>query len=875
MAGTESRQTTALVIAAVFLACSTVFVTLRLISRTLVVRKLQPDDWFIIAAWVVSFGLSFSICYGASVGLGRHEIDVPADWEAPLKKSEYAFSVLYNPALMLTKTSILVFYLRLSTTEKIFKWACYATLVVVNVGGLALSILNIAQCRPLSSAFETPIPNGAKCTDIVTLYLSSAPLNIITDLAILFLPFPVLTSIKLPRKQKIILLVTFGFGVFIAVVDVVRIAYLQQAFMTRIESVQTNSHSEGPDARNSSDFSWYGAISYTWSAIEVHVGIMVACVPGLKPLVSRFLPKMLRDSDKEDFTIRSSDASRSMSEMQTAQRIPSATKSPVRDRGESVAPDEGPIGMMDFLTTPDMTELPQIQRTDTTMTPTTPNFFDFVNIQGKKSMVHMTTEESLFPVAMVTVLFFIWGFAYGLLDSLNAQFQNVAHMSIGQTIGIHSAYFAGYFVASASFGHLVLRFWGFKACYIVGLAIYACGTLVFWPAAVLTSFPAFLVSNFIVGMGLSTLEVSANLFISLCGPQEYMEIRLNLSQAVQAIGSVVAPLLATKVLFKSATHASALTDVQWTYLGISLFTILLAVGYYYVPLPEATDRDLIEIGERADGANDAELHIPFFSGPNSYIKVVLITLVIGIFSEFCYVGGQEAISTSFSSYLAEVNPSLDPVNFQAVGHSAFAVSRFIAAGLNLWIKPRYLLAFYYGGAVVFSALCMGTFSAKTSSGLLIMVYFFEGPIFSLVFAMILRGLGRHTKLASAMIVAGFGAGGATIPPIMHAVATGRDERYGWSVIVAIFGGGCILVIWANALPSVRKVLDPVKTASSPSFEGGADTPDEDQPTIASSGSRASRIWGNLKKSRRRKSDEKRSSDDEGPSSPSTEHREKL
>jgi hypothetical protein len=82
-------------------------------SRAFIVKKIQLDDYFIIAAWVriirhvdgsiwrltrrqiVGFGLSFSICFGSFVGLGRHDVDVPPQWEAPLKKSEYAFSVLY------------------------------------------------------------------------------------------------------------------------------------------------------------------------------------------------------------------------------------------------------------------------------------------------------------------------------------------------------------------------------------------------------------------------------------------------------------------------------------------------------------------------------------------------------------------------------------------------------------------------------------------------------------------------------------------------------------------------------------------------------------------------------------------------------------
>lgn len=127
-----------------------------------------------------------------------------------------------NPALMVTKTSILLFYLGLSKEERLFRVLTYLTLAVVNAAGIALTFLNIFQCRPVSATFKEQIPSGVSCTDIVTLYLSSAPVNIITDLAILFLPIPILTGMRLPRKQKIILVITFSFGAFVAVVDVVR-----------------------------------------------------------------------------------------------------------------------------------------------------------------------------------------------------------------------------------------------------------------------------------------------------------------------------------------------------------------------------------------------------------------------------------------------------------------------------------------------------------------------------------------------------------------------------------------------------------------------------------------------------------------------------
>lgn len=100
----------------------------------------------------------------------------------------------------------------------------------------------------------------------------------------------------------------------------------------------------------------------------------------------------------------------------------------------------------------------------------------------------------------------------------------------------------------------------------------------FWPSAVYRSFGGFCGSLFIVGSGLSTLETSANPFIATCGPPRLSEFRLELSQSFQAVGSVMAPLLASRVFF-SNTEPSDISKVQWTYLGIAGFVFLLAIVF--------------------------------------------------------------------------------------------------------------------------------------------------------------------------------------------------------------------------------------------------------------------------------------------------------
>jgi len=124
---------------------------------------------------------------------------------------------------------------------------------------------------------------------------------------------------------------------------------------------------------------------------------------------------------------------------------------------------------------------------------------------------------------------------------------------------------------------------------MLGLGLYCFGALMFWPSAVKRSFGGFCGAMFIVGSGLSTLETSANPFIAVCGPPKWSEFRLELSQSFQAVGSVVAPVLASFVIFKNVGEdGTSLESVQWVYLGIAIFVGLLAVAFYFAPIPEVS-----------------------------------------------------------------------------------------------------------------------------------------------------------------------------------------------------------------------------------------------------------------------------------------------
>jgi fucose permease len=462
------------------------------------------------------------------------------------------------------------------------------------------------------------------------------------------------------------------------------------------------------------------------------------------------------------------------------------------------------MGTSDFLSHPRTGTLETEATTShTSITyPSERTFFDFINMGNPDSMLKLNNQKSIAPNALITLLFFMWGFAYGLLGALSNQFKTIVQLDVWQSLGLHGAYFGGYAVGPLLIGRTVLKRWGFKSTFITGLCIYSLGTLIFWPSAVLTSFVAFTISNLIVGCGLGVLETAANSFISLCGPAENAEIRLNISQGVQAIGSVVSPLLTQKVLFKSVKDVASLVNVQWTYLRIALFDVLLAVAFYYLPLPEASDEDLQELANQRQEDNMTKV---------MGITVVWLTLALGVWSQFFYVAGQEVFSTNLERLIIAAHPgsSLTPFDFLTIGHAVFAVGRFLTAFSQLFLKPRWILLISYIGMIVFSVLAMKT-TGSAAVAMSMMVYLFESGAFSTIFAISLRGTGRHTKTAASLL-AGAISGGVYFPFVQQAVLLAHGESFSFVVLVALFSAGAIFPVYLNLVPAAKRQVDPVQT----------------------------------------------------------------
>ncbi|KAJ5084364.1 hypothetical protein NUU61_008943 [Penicillium alfredii] len=433
------------------------------------------------------------------------------------------------------------------------------------------------------------------------------------------------------------------------------------------------------------------------------------------------------------------------------------------------------------------------------------------------SAATLTLRQSLWPLTLVTTLFFLWGFAYGLLDTLNKHFQVTLHINRGRSAGLQAAYFGyGTLIPLASLGYAnwMLRHWGYKTVFIFGLVLYGIGALCMWPAGLNQSFGGFCGATFVIGSGLGSLETAANPYLTVCGPPRYSEIRINFAQAFNAIGTVVGPVLGSYAFFtETKDDVNALQRVQWVYLAIGIFVFCLAAVFFFSNIPEVTDEDMA-FQVATTHVNEQEK--PFWK----QYKLFHATL-----AQFTYTGAQIAIAGYFINYATETWPGTDNAKgakLLAGAQGAFAVGRFLGSGIMKYARARWVFLVYLSGTVAFLAASV-TQREQKGIAMLFMTLFFESVCFPTIVALGIRGLGRHYKRGSGFIVGGV-CGGAVVPPILGHVADMRNDT-GFAMIVPTM---FMVVAWTYAVavnfaPAYRDTVDKVgESTVGLQDEGGKD-----------------------------------------------------
>ncbi|KAF2124913.1 glucose/galactose transporter, partial [Dothidotthia symphoricarpi CBS 119687] len=403
------------------------------------------------------------------------------------------------------------------------------------------------------------------------------------------------------------------------------------------------------------------------------------------------------------------------------------------------------------------------------------------------------------------------GFSYGLIDTLNKHFQESLGITRARSSGLQAAYFGAYPLASLGHANWLLRHWGYKTVFIWGLFLYGVGALVAWPCLLHRSFGGFCGATFIMGSGLGSLETAANPYLAVVGPPKYSELRINLAQAFNGIGTVASPVLASYVFFKNTGYdAEALKNVQWTYLAIACFVFLLAIVFYFSPIPEVTDADMAFQAEATHAGTDVK---PF---SKQY------RLFHATFAQFCYTGAQVALAGSFINYVTETRvkrngptSSSDAAKFLAGAQGAFTFGRFAGSALMKFVKPRWVFLVYMTCVIVFLIPTI-TERGNTGMSMLFIVLFFESIIFPTIVALGMRGLGKYSKRGSGFIVAGV-SGGAVVPPLLFVAADAQgainyETGHAPTAIAMSVPLAFMIVAWSypiciNFVPAYRNVAD--------------------------------------------------------------------
>ena len=194
----------------------------------------------------------------------------------------------------------------------------------------------------------------------------------------------------------------------------------------------------------------------------------------------------------------------------------------------------------------------------------------------KPSIFRYEGHNYLVPFLIISSLFFMWGFAHGILEVLNPHFQESFHISKAISALTQAAVYGAYFLMALPAGWII-RKWGYRRGVITGLVLFGIGALMFIPGSRINSFYFFVLSLFVIGCGLTCLETSANPYTTVLGHPDKAESRINLSQSLNGIGWIVGPLVGGQLLFSGVNIAIPYALVGIFVLAVALVLLACAI----------------------------------------------------------------------------------------------------------------------------------------------------------------------------------------------------------------------------------------------------------------------------------------------------------
>lgn len=368
------------------------------------------------------------------------------------------------------------------------------------------------------------------------------------------------------------------------------------------------------------------------------------------------------------------------------------------------------------------------------------------------------------PLIVLTSLFFMWGFITCMNDILIPHLMNVFELSYTAGMLVQFVFFTAYAVMSVPSGYLVSKI-GYKKGIIVGLIVAAIGTLLFYPAAGIRSYPLFLFAFFVLASGITLLQVSANPFVAILGPSKTASSRLTLTQAFNSVGTTIAPIIGAVLILAIATEgADAATEaagVQKLYLALTAVLFLLAAAISFIKLPQ------IMSSEEGKTEDKSSTKLTIHKSAWAYRH-----LVLGAIGIFVYVGAEVSIGSFLVKFFAL--PQIAGLDEASGGHmiayywGGAMVGRFIGAAIMQKIKATKILTF---NAVISAILVVTTMLINGEAAMytIIAVGFFNSIMFPSIFTLAIDKLGINTAQGSGILCMAI-VGGAILPLLQGLLA---------------------------------------------------------------------------------------------------------
>ena len=393
----------------------------------------------------------------------------------------------------------------------------------------------------------------------------------------------------------------------------------------------------------------------------------------------------------------------------------------------------------------------------------------------------------LVPFLVVTPLFFLWAIPNNLTDFLIRQFMKSFEVSRSGAAQLQIGIFVGYFLMAIPAGQIMHRV-GYKPGFITGLVLLGAGCWLFWPAAVLNSYGAFVAAQFVIGCGLSFLETASNPFIAQLRARSSSERRLNLSQAFNPLGSITAGIVGTVFIFsgielgpaqiasqqaagayKTYLHSETMRVVP-TYLMLGSVALLWALMVLATKFPDL-------------GGEDSPVHSEV---KPAHVRLFQSHFIFAVIAQFLYVGAQVGTWSYFILYVR----SATGVGDKAAGYmltgtlAAFAVGRFTSAWMMRRFNARAMLAVYSVINVILGLIAV-TRPGWVGVGCLLTTSLFMSIMFPTIFALGIKGMGEKTKTAGSLLVMAI-LGGAALTKLMGVLADASNLQMAYLVPVGCF-----------------------------------------------------------------------------------------